>query len=548
MTEFSGGAARVPRLLLRRAHVWTPARPDATALLLEGDRVAWIGDEDGVAGLYALGSLAGVPEVDCAGGLITPSFVDAHVHLFATGLTLADGPGAVDFRGVRTATQLLDAVAAAAAGLSPTTPVLGFGWDDGCWTEPGVPGAAALRRAAGGREVFLGRADMHSALVSVDGVDPAVGALHPWETTGVAGAAFARLSADPPLRRRVILAALGRAAAEGIGCVHEMAAPHLNPLSDLDLLAAFDADPAQPRVLRWWGEHVDSGGIARAQSAGALGCGGDLCIDGSIGSRTAALLAPYTDLPAGGREARGRLQLDVPSIARHVRACVENRIGTGFHVIGDAAATALTEGLQSAAQTFGGRLPIPVRVEHAELLPDHLVPVLASLGVLAGVQPGFQTRWGEPGGLYEQRLGRSRAARMNRLADLAAAGIPLAFGSDSPVLPLSGWAMVRDAAFHPDPAQRLTVRAAFAAATRGGWRAAGAPDRGVLVPGAVADLAVWDSAAELGVQTPDPRVAAWSTDPRALVPALPVLEPNGALPTCRLLFVGGAVIHGVLDR
>lgn len=555
----AGGVARARRLLLRRAHVWTPSRPDATAILIEDDRVAWIGDEAGVAGLYALGSLAGVDQVDCAGGLITPSFVDAHVHLFATGLTLSgagdptgeragDGAGErAGYAAAGSAAELLAAVAVAARDLPPDSPVLGFGWDDGRWAAPALPDAGELRRAAGGREVFLGRADMHTALVVADGIDPAQPSLRPWEATGPAGAAFARMTAEPLLRRRVTAAALSRVAAEGIGCVHEMAAPHLNPVSDLDLLAAFDAEPARPRVLRWWGEHVDSGGLARAQAAGAVGCGGDLCIDGSIGSRTAALLQPYTDASPDGADDCGTLQLDPPTVARHVRACVESRIGTGFHVIGDAAATALTEGLQLAAQKFGGRLPIPVRMEHAELIPDHLVPVLASLGVLASVQPGFQTRWGGPDGLYERRLGVSRAARMNRLADLAAAGIPLAFGSDAPVLPLSGWAMVRDAAFHPDPGQRLTVRAAFAAATRGGWRAAGAPDRGVLVPGAVADLAIWDAAGELGVQTPDPRVAAWSTDPRARVPVLPVLDPRLPLPRCRLLFVGGVVVHGRLD-
>ena len=134
-------------------------------------------------------------------------------------------------------------------------------------------------------------------------------------------------------------------------------------------------------------------------------------------------------------------------------------------MIGDRAARVLTDGLLAATQISGGRLPVPVRLEHAELLPAELLPTLARLGVLARGQPGFQARWGTPGELYERRLGRTRTAGMNRLADLAAAGIPLAFGSDSPVLVPSGWAMVRDAVFHPDPSQRLTVRAAFTAAT-----------------------------------------------------------------------------------
>ncbi len=581
----TAGPARPPEaaagLLLRRARVWTPTRPDATAILLTGGRIAWIGDEDGVAGLLATGSLRGVTIRDCDGALVTPSFVDAHVHLFATGLVVAGGVGLGSLEDVPGVPALLAAVAAAADRLAPGEPVLGFGWDPARWADTPLPTHAELRRAAGGREVFLGRVDMHSALLAVDpatarvgrgtwsgprrrppapgsagadrdrdtdrntdrnsdnDTDTGTGALVPWEQGSAAGAAFARLTAAPALRRRAIRSALAGAAAAGIGAVHEMAAPHLNPVSDLDLFTALDADPGVPRVLRWWGEHADAGGVARAQAAGALGCGGDLCVDGSVGSRTAAFVDPYDDAPDDDPVRTGVLQLGADSIARHVRACIEDRIGTGFHVIGDRAALAVTEGLQAATRISGGRLPIPVRLEHAEMLPAEVLPALAHLGVLASVQPGFQTRWGTPGGLYERRLGRRRTAGMNRLADLAAAGIPLAFGSDSPVLGLSGWEMVRAAVFHPDPAQRLTVRSAFTAATRGGWRAAGAPDRGVLVAGAPADVAVWDVPGELGVQTPDDRVAAWSTDLRAGVPALPLLEAAGDLPTLVSLFVAG---------
>ncbi len=504
------------------------------------------------------------------------------MHLFATGLVATGGAGLGSLQDVCSAGELLAAVAAGAAGLLPTEPVLGFGWDPARWPAGSrLPGHDELRAAAGGREVFLGRIDMHSALVAVDPVTARVergrrgtaghraatfparptappdapgianevshraggavdagDALTVWESGTPGGAAFTRLTAAPALRRRAIRAALAQFAAAGIGAVHEMAAPHLNPVSDLELCTALDADPTVIRVARWWGEHADDGGIARAQAAGAIGCGGDLCVDGSIGSRTAALQEPYDDAPGE----RGHLQLGADSVARHVRACVEHRIGTGFHVIGDRAAVELTEGLRAAATMSGGRLPIPVRIEHAELLPPAVVPVLAGLGVLASVQPGFQARWGRAGGLYERRLGRTRTAGMNRLADLAAAGLPLAFGSDSPVIAPSGWAMVRDAALHPDPSQRLTVRSAFTAATRGGWRAAGHPDRGVLVAGSPADLAVWDVPGELGIQVPDDRVAAWSTDVRSGVPALPILEPTGELPRLRALFVGGREI------
>ncbi len=87
--------------------------------------------------------------------------------------------------------------------------------------------------------------------------------------------------------------------------------------------------------------------------------------------------------------------------------------------------------------------------------------------------------------------------------------------------------------WHHTESERITVRAAFNAHTRGGWRAARRDEGGVIALGAPATFAVWDVPGELLVQTPDTRVAAWSTDPRAGVPHLPDLHPDVDLPTCR---------------
>jgi predicted amidohydrolase YtcJ len=72
-------------------------------------------------------------------------------------------------------------------------------------------------------------------------------------------------------------------------------------------------------------------------------------------------------------------------------------------------------------------------------------------------------------------------------------GVALAFGSDSPVTPLDPWGSVRAAMCHHNPAYRMNVRAAFAAHTRGGWRAAHRDDEGGLAPGAPATFALWDA-------------------------------------------------------
>src|SRR3954447_25338241 len=108
------------------------------------------------------------------------------------------------------------------------------------------------------------------------------------------------------------------------------------------------------------------------------------------------------------------------------------------------------------------------------------------------MQPAFDALWGGASGLYAERLGADRALALNRFADLAAAGVPLAFGSDTPVTEPGPWAAVRAAAHPQDPSARIAPRAAFAAHASAGWAAAGRAGEGVLVPGAAATFAVWE--------------------------------------------------------
>jgi predicted amidohydrolase YtcJ len=167
--------------------------------------------------------------------------------------------------------------------------------------------------------------------------------------------------------------------------------------------------------------------------------------------------------------------------------------------------------------------------------------VLARLGVLASVQPVFDHLWGGDDRMYAERLGRARSGQLNPFADLQAAGVPLAFGSDAPVTPLDPWAAVRAAVHHRQAQQRLTPRAAFTAHTRGGWRAAGRRGGSIAV-GEPANLAVWQCE-DLLVETPDERVAMWSTDPRAGVPGLPSLDPRSEDPRCLRTVVAGRTVY-----
>ena len=149
--------------------------------------------------------------------------------------------------------------------------------------------------------------------------------------------------------------------------------------------------------------------IARARAAGAAGLAGDLCIDGAIGSRTAALTEPYADADP----TRGARYLDDDEIVGHIVACTRAGLQAGFHCIGDDAVAAAVDGLPPGC---ADRLARPRsararhRLEHLEMVAAADLSTLAELGVVASVQPAFDALWGRPGELYEQRLGPSPGA------------------------------------------------------------------------------------------------------------------------------------------
>ncbi|WP_328497607.1 amidohydrolase [Streptomyces sp. NBC_00414] len=529
------GSRGARTLLLRGGEVHSPADPFATAMVVERGQVAWVGSE-GAADAFS----DGVDEVvDLEGALVTPAFTDAHVHTTATGLALTG----LDLSDARALGDALARVRDFAASRPADRVLLGHGWDASRWPERRPPRRDELDEATGGRPLYLSRIDVHSAVATTAMLDLAPG------VRGAAGfedgepltrdahhavraAAFAAVT--PAQRTEAQRAALRHAASLGIGSVHECAGPEISSEDDFTGLLRLAAEEAGPRVVGYWAEQD----VTKALALGAAGAAGDLFVDGALGSHTACLHRPYTDA-----DHTGTAYLDTAAVAAHVVACTEAGLQAGFHAIGDAAVASVVDGMRAAAEKVGlARVRAARhRVEHAEMLTPGTIAGFADLGLTASVQPAFDALWGGEEGMYAERLGAERARTLNPYAALLRAGVPLAFGSDSPVTPLDPWGTIRAAAFHRTPEHRVSVRAAFTAHTRGGWRAVGRDDGGSLVPGAPADYAVWRTE-ELVVQAPDDRVARWSTDPRSGTPGLPDLSPGAGLPVCLRTVVDGRTV------
>ncbi|MFE2281029.1 amidohydrolase [Streptomyces sp. NPDC059454] len=518
-------------VLLRRGEVHSPADPFATAMVVERGQVAWVGSE-GAADAFA----DGVDEViDLDGALVTPAFTDAHVHTTATGLALTG----LDLTTAPSLEVALARVREFAAARPDDRVLLGHGWDAARWPGGRPPTRAELDEATGGRPLYLSRIDVHSAVATTALLDlvPAAVTREDRPLTGdahhaVRAAALAAVT--PGQRTGAQRAALAHAASLGIGTVHECGGPEISSEDDFTGLLRLATEESGPRVVGYWAEQD----VAKAKELGAIGAAGDLFADGALGSHTACLHEPYAD--AGHT---GTAHLDAAAVAAHVVACTGAGLQAGFHAIGDAAVSTVVDGVRAAAGTLGlARVRAARhRVEHAEMLTPETVAAFAELGLTASVQPAFDALWGGEDGMYARRLGPERARTLNPFAALLRAGVPLAFGSDSPVTPLDPWGTVRAAAFHRTPEHRVSVRAAFTAHTRGGWRAVGRDDAGVLVPGASADYVLWRTG-ELVVQAPDDRVARWSTDPRSGTPGLPDLAPGRDLPVCLRTVVGGRTV------
>jgi predicted amidohydrolase YtcJ len=530
--------------LLVNGRVHSPTHPDATALAVHDGVIAWLGSDE-----VGRSQFPSVEVVDLDGGFVAPGFVDSHIHLSATGLTLSG----LDLRPATSHAHCVQLLADYAAA-HPGQPVWGHGWDESGWPENTAPSTAELDAALGDRPAYLARVDVHSALASTglrrlvpelpaaagfNAEQPLAGDAHHL----VRAVARGLLTAEQLAEARA--AALQAAAAAGIVAVHECAGPEIGGLDDWLQLRASTSGVHGVEVIGYWGEAVTTPAQARAliEETGARGLAGDLFVDGALGSRTAWLHEPYTDAP----DRIGTCYLDPDAIEAHVRACTEAGVTAGFHVIGDAAAEAVVCGFERVVADLGvvAVARCGHRLEHVEMVNADQAAKLGAWGVIASVQPNFDALWGGGNGMYARRLGAARGSELNPLALLASQGVPLAVGSDAPVTGLDPWVSVRAAVNHHTPGSAISARAAFAAATRGGWRAGGVRDgiMGTLVPGAPASYAVWDVGA-LDVTAPRDAVQRWSTDPRSRIPALPRLSTADALPRCRQTVHRGAVIYG----
>jgi len=433
--------------------------------------------------------------VELPGTTIVPGFVDAHVHLTGTGLSL----GEADVASASSAGELL-ALARGRAVTERDAVVSLQGYDETTWDDPRLPSLAELD-AACERPLVIRRIDGHVALVNSAALTfaralDADGCARSEEgpigvVTREANRRVGRWIAEARTEHRIEelqLAAAAEAAAAGITSVHEMALPEEDGFRDVTVLLGHRSRLPVDVV-----PVVGSTDVARVLDLGVSAIGGDLPVDGSVGARTAALEEPYAD-DAG----RGATYYADDVLAAFFHDAHDAGLQAGVHAIGDRAIEQVITAWERVHHALDSRERRHFRarrhrIEHFEMATPEQIERAAMLGLAVSVQPAFDAIWGHRGGLYEIALGAERARAMNRFATMLARGLTVGAGSDAPVTPLGGWPAVEAMTSHHDRDERLDRVSAFRVHTTGGAMLAHLEEKkGILAPGFHADLAAYD--------------------------------------------------------
>jgi len=382
--------------------------------------------------------------LDVKGKLVLPGLCDAHTHFSSGGGSLAS----LTFRGVTSIGKVQDLVAAKIKGLPAGAPVYGSQYDHTLFPGGNWPTREDLDKVSPDNPVVIERVDGHSLWVNSlalkqSGItrdtknpfggeilrDPKTG-----EPTGIlteAAGSLLRIKGPQAVStpEEDILRALAHAARLGLTSVTTDTS-----LAELEVYRKIERDGKLTlRVYGWLPvEGLDtyiSRGIKQGQGDDMLRTGFlKMFIDGTLGSGTALMLAPFADEPGKS----GLPQYSYPTFAGIIDKIWANGYQVGVHAIGDKGVRWVLDAIE-AAQKKHGRQDLRPRIEHAQVVDPQDVPRFAALGVIASMQPTHCTTDMR---FCERRIGLERSKNAYIWRDLLKAKARLAFGTDWPVEPL----------------------------------------------------------------------------------------------------------------
>ncbi len=508
-TPFSSKDA--PDLIFLNGDIYTQSTPARVQAMAVGNgRILAVGSNEEIRKLKQ----GRTEVVDLDGHFVMPGFNDAHLHLAAGGLVHLE----VDLLGVKSLAEMRQRIADHAKATPSGDWIVGRGWDHTLWVGENLPGRQDIDSVTGSHPAIFVRVDGHIAVANTAALkaagilqrapDPHGGKVDR-DQSGTATGILRETAKDMMLarvprpslaqRRRGIEMAMAEAAREGITSVQDnsewedfLVYEELEKEGKLTVRISEWLMFNQPLPLLQ--EHrahhpAEDPMLHTAMLKGFM--------DGSLGSRTAALMAPYTDDPGNsGLPQYDQVTLNGMAVERSAAG-----FQLGFHAIGDRAAQmaldAFAEAKRDARQNHRER-DFRFRIEHDQIIDPGQIEQYRQLGVIASVQPNHlltDMNWAV------ERIGPERAKTSYPWRSFLDQGVRIAFGTDYPVEPITPFRGVYAAVTRENeagtkeyfPEQKLTIQEALAAYTTGAAYAQFAEkDKGLLAPGMLADFVVLD--------------------------------------------------------
>jgi predicted amidohydrolase YtcJ len=475
------------------------------SVVASGERIIAVGPTDEIRAAHANARV-----IDVTGATILPGLTDAHGHLYGLGLAL----DTVNLVGLESFDAALARVKERAEQAQPGEWILGRGWDQNRWAVKQFPTAAQIDAVIADHPVWLRRVDGHagvanSAALRAAGVtaatrDPEGGRIirdasgHPTGTFVDAAMSLIDSKVPPPspeLRKARVLAAAKNIASLGLTEIHD---PGADAATITAVKQLIDEKTLPIRVYQMISD--DAAQEEKWFRSGPLIAYGNrltvrsikLYADGALGSRGAALLAPYSDDP-------GNVGLLV-SKEEHLADVAKRARAAGFqvntHAIGDRGVRNVFDAYESAGATPADRF----RIEHFQVVAPSDFPRLAKSGIIASMQPTHATSdmyWAE------ERVGPERIKGAYAWRTVLDSGARLALGSDFPVEAVNPFFGIYAAVTRQDqkgwpsggwyPAQKLTLAEAVRGFTLdAAYAAFEEQSRGTIEPGKLADLTIVD--------------------------------------------------------
>jgi len=485
----------------------------AEALAVKDGKVMAVGDTKSI--LRWKGSRTRV--IDLTGAFVLPGFNDAHLHLASGGF----GKLHVDLVGTKSLAEMQQRIAERAKTAAAEEWIRGRGWDHTKWSVQTLPSRQDLDAVTAGHPAIFTRVDGHICVVNTAALiaagitketpDPQGGKIDrdgQGEATGILreGARDAVDKVIPKVtaaeRRKAIELGLAEAAEWGLTSLQDNSSwSDFLVYEDLEregrLTAritewlAFD-DPLET-LEREREHHAANDPMLRTGMLKGF-------MDGSLGSRTAALLQAYADDPKN----LGLPQYDQMTLNHLTRERFTAGFQIGFHAIGDRGVDMALAAFEDATayakerNSDGADADRRLRIEHAQVTTTEEIERFHKLGAIASMQPNHlltDMNWAM------ERLGPERAAISYAWRSFLDAGVPLAFGTDYPVEPLTPFRGLYAAVTRKNeagtneyfPAETLTIDEAIKAYTTGAaYSEFSQKTKGELIPGKWADLVVLD--------------------------------------------------------